>query len=171
MPHTTYHIPYTTYHIHRLYSHQVPSLYICLSCVYLVFEARNARCFYRYLILWCLDSLMSVLFFLNFFVNKLRFIWKDSLLSSNICLCFSYRYWISAFIFPQAFLSTALQRFSRTTKVTLDHVEFTFNVINDRKISQFDEPAETGVIICGTLTLSHIFFVLANVLYVLSKVL
>ena len=39
-------------------------------------------------------------------------------------------YWLSGFYFPQAFITGTLQTYSRRYKVPIDHVAFSFNVLD-----------------------------------------
>jgi dynein heavy chain len=39
-------------------------------------------------------------------------------------------YWLSAFFFPQGFLTSVLQNYARKTKSAIDTLDFGFDIIN-----------------------------------------
>jgi dynein heavy chain len=58
-------------------------------------------------------------------------------------------YWISSMYFPQGFLTSVLQGYSRANMVPVDQLGFEFQVEDTHDAGELDEPPESGVYIHG----------------------
>ena len=57
-------------------------------------------------------------------------------------------FWLSGFFFPQSFITGTLQTYSRKTKISIDRIKFSFNVL-DREKEEVDKGPYYGVFVYG----------------------
>lgn len=58
-------------------------------------------------------------------------------------------FWISGFFFPQAFLTSTMQNFSRGNKIAIDKLSFEFVIKDDTKWTDVTEKPKDGCLIYG----------------------
>ena len=71
-------------------------------------------------------------------------------------------YWISAFFFPQGFLTSVLQSYARKTKSAIDSLTFSFELLphihtSELPQAELDRPCNEGVLIYGLYITSGFF--------------
>lgn len=58
-------------------------------------------------------------------------------------------YWISSFFFPQGFLTSVLQSYSRSNMIPVDQLSFEFNVEDTDDPTEMEGPPEEGILLHG----------------------
>jgi dynein heavy chain len=87
-------------------------------------------------------SLMPLAAWCTNLMKRLNFI--DSWITNGMPNVF----WISGFVFPQAFLTASLQNFARQAKTPVDTVSFNFNVLQ-KKVDSIDSRPSVGIFVHG----------------------
>merc|ERR1719487_458719 len=60
-----------------------------------------------------------------------------------------YCYWISSFYFPQGFLTSVLQGYSREKQIPVDRLAFEFNLLSTSETDEIDDYPEEGIFVHG----------------------
>jgi len=58
-------------------------------------------------------------------------------------------FWISGFIFPQAFFTATLQNYARKAVIAIDELQFDFKIIDEFSVAEITEKPEDGAYVYG----------------------